>query len=344
MRKLMLDHVYEHERRRSQEVLLTQPVGGGKVVDFTWAQTMDQARRMAAHLRTYGFAPGARIGILSKNTAYFVMAELAIWMAGYTTVTVHSTETETARDISHTLRHADVSLLFIGKLDAFDERAIPLGLQCVEMPLAPRTTYPLWDAIVSKSKPLTGSVGRAGTDLMFINYTSACIESPTCVMHNFSEGTLASEALARHYDNSTDSQSPHRFLAHMPLAQTFERVSIECAALVLGRSRIFFSESLDSLCQDLRRARPTSFISVPRSWLKLQQEVIRKIPEVRLNWLLRTPVMGILVRRKILRSLGLDRVVLAGSCSAPMPPPLLQWYRRLGLNVVEGRGMTEDCG
>jgi long-chain acyl-CoA synthetase len=42
--------------------------------------------------------------------------------------------------------------------------------------------------------------------------------------------------------------------------------------------------------------------------------------------------------------LGLDCVHLAGSASAPMPAELIAWYRRLGLNLLEGYGMTEDFG
>jgi long-subunit acyl-CoA synthetase (AMP-forming) len=35
-------------------------------------------------------------------------------------------------------------------------------------------------------------------------------------------------------------------------------------------------------------------------------------------------------------------VVFAGSGSAPLPPELIRWYRRLGLKLYEGYGMTED--
>ena len=65
--KLILDYVYAHENSRSDQVFMSQPVGGGQVKDYTWAQTMDQARRMANHLKAQGFEPGARIAILSKN-------------------------------------------------------------------------------------------------------------------------------------------------------------------------------------------------------------------------------------------------------------------------------------
>jgi long-subunit acyl-CoA synthetase (AMP-forming) len=35
-------------------------------------------------------------------------------------------------------------------------------------------------------------------------------------------------------------------------------------------------------------------------------------------------------------------VLLAASGSAPIPPELITWYRRLGLNLLEGYSMTED--
>jgi long-chain acyl-CoA synthetase len=118
--KLMLDHVYEHEQQRADQVYLTQPVGGGEVIDYTWAEVMDQARRMAAHLEAQGFGPGARIAILSKNCAHFIMAELAIWMAGGTTVAIFPTES--ADTIRYVLEHSEASLLFVGKLDTWERQ------------------------------------------------------------------------------------------------------------------------------------------------------------------------------------------------------------------------------
>ena len=90
--KLLLDYVYGHESALADQVYLTQPLGKGVVVDYTWRQMMDQARRMATHLKSRGLEPGARVAILSKNTAHFIMAELAIWMSGNTTVAIFPTE------------------------------------------------------------------------------------------------------------------------------------------------------------------------------------------------------------------------------------------------------------
>jgi len=138
---LILDHVYRHERELGDRVYLTQPIGGGRVVDYTWTRVMDEARRMAAHLQGRGFAPGARIAILSKNCAHFIIAELAVWLAGYTTVAIFPTET--AATVRYVLEHSEASLLFVGKLDGWphQEPGVPAGLPRIAFPLAPAVAF-----------------------------------------------------------------------------------------------------------------------------------------------------------------------------------------------------------
>jgi long-subunit acyl-CoA synthetase (AMP-forming) len=133
-----------------------------------------------------------------------------------------------------------------------------------------------------------------------------------------------------------------RVLSYLPLAHIFERGWIECSSLVAGDVHIYFAETLDTFLADLQRARPTAFISVPRLWLKFQQGVFSKMPPKKLDRLLRIPIIGRVVARKVLTNLGLDHVQMAGSGSAPIPPDLIAWYKRLGLNLLEGYAMTED--
>jgi len=92
----------------------------------------------------------------------------------------------------------------------------------------------------------------------------------------------------------------------------------------------------------MQRARPTIFFSVPRLWVKFQHGVHHKMPPKKLDRLLSIPIIGGLVRRKILKALGLDQCRLAAGGAAPMPLALLAWYRKLGLPVNEGYGMTEN--
>ncbi len=340
--KLMLDYVFEHEDNHADAVYLTQPTGGGQVVDYTWQQVMDQSRRMATHLKAQGLEPGARIAILSKNCAHFIMSELAIWLAGGTTVAIFPTET--AETVRFVLEHSGASLLFVGKLDTWDQQqpGVPAGMPCIALPLAPKTSFETWDSITARTAPLAGKVQRPGSDIAILMYTSGSTGQPKGVMHNFERITRASEFIVKDVAERLAGRAENRCLSYLPLAHVFERAWVEGASLVDGKTHVYFAESLDTFLQDLNRARPTTFISVPRLWLKFQQGVFSKMPPKKLDLLLSIPILRGIVGRKILKGLGLDQTLLAGSGSAPIPAELISWYRRLGLNLNEGYAMTED--
>ncbi|MBL8347089.1 MAG: AMP-binding protein [Rubrivivax sp.] len=343
--RLILDHVLDHEASHPERIYLTQPIGGGQVQDCTWGQVLDEARRMAAHLQSLGLPRGARVAILSKNCAHFIMAELAIWLGGYTTVAIFPTET--AETIRYVLEHSESSALFVGKLDTWtaQQPGVPKGLPCIAFPLAPgeaRSAFEGWEAIVARTPPLSGRISRGADELAMIIYTSGSTGTPKGVMNPFGAFSRAAALIAEDVRERIGNASEHRMISYLPLAHSFERSWVEGASLVDGKGRLFFAETLQSFVEDVKRARPTLFISVPRLWLKFQQGVFAKMPPAKLDRLLSIPILGRIVAKKVLTGLGLDAVVSAGSGSAPLPPELIRWYRRLGLKLVEGYGMTED--
>ncbi|UCH48413.1 MAG: AMP-binding protein [Betaproteobacteria bacterium] len=340
--KLILDYIYEHAEAHPQRILLTQPVGSGKVVDYTWSEVVDEAKRMAAYLQSQGFGAGSHIAVVSKNCAHFFIAELAIWMAGGTTVAIFPTES--AETVRYVLEHSDSKLLFVGKLDNWpeQEQGVPAGMPCIALPLAPPTAFPKWDELITTTEPLPGRPSRKPDDLAILMYTSGSTGTPKGAMHNFGRISEAARLAAINIGNRMPSGVPWRILSYLPLAHVFERAVIECMSWVHGDVHIYFAESLDTFVADLQRARPTFFVSVPRLWLKFQQGVFAKVPEKKLNRLLSIPILGGMVRKKVLTGLGLDQVRLAFSGSAPIPAELITWYRKLGLQLFEGYGMTED--
>ena len=340
--KLILDYVYDHVDAHPDKIFLSQPVDGGKVTDYTWAQTVDQARRMAAHLQSRGLERGARVAILSKNCAHFLMAELAIWMAGYTTVAIFPTEV--AETVHFVLEHSGASLLFVGKLDTWEAQkpGVPPSLPRIAFPLAPQTDYDTWDAIVARTDPLGGRPQRGADELAMLIYTSGSTGQPKGVMVSFGAITRAGEGFSNYTRERLGPETEIRLLSYLPLAHSFERSCVEASTLVGGEAHVFFAEALDTFLTDLQRARPTVFISVPRLWLKFQQGVFAKMAPEKLDRLLGIPILGRIVAKKVLKGLGLDQVRNAASGSAPIPPDLIAWYRRLGLKLYEGYGMTED--
>jgi long-chain acyl-CoA synthetase len=336
---LALQRLYHWERTAPEQVVLTQPIEGGKVRDFTWREVMEQSRRMAANLKGFGFEPGSRIALMSKNTAHWLMADFAIWIAGYVSVPLYPTLA--AGTIRQILGHSEAKLLFIGKLDGWDsmKSGVPKELPCISLPMSVASDCPTWESIVAATRPLGDSPVRDGDELATIIYTSGTTGVPKGVMQSFATFAWSISTARKRLSIHEGS----RVLSYLPLAHVAERTLVEHGMLASGM-RVFFAESLETFAADLRRARPTVFFSVPRLWVKFQQGVLAKMPARKLDRLLRMPVVRRLVRRKVLRALGLDKCEIAAGGAAPMPPDLLRWYRRLGLEIIEVYGMTENCG
>jgi long-chain acyl-CoA synthetase len=340
---LALQRLYHWEKTSAQKVVFTQPLGGGQVATYTWAQTLDQVRRMAAHLQSLGHPPGTRIALISKNTAHWLMADWAIWMAGHVSVPLYPTLA--AGTIRQILEHSESKLLFVGKLDGWKgmKPGIPEGLPCIHLPLADadaKASYPGWESIVAQTAPLAGNPVRDGDELATIMYTSGTTGAPKGVMHSFATfawGVTSGLKRVPAINNSA------RMLSYLPLSHVAERTLVEHGLLATGM-QVFFAESLDTFTADLQRARPTVFFSVPRLWVKFQQGINAKMPPQKLNRLLGIPILGGIVRKKILTALGLQECQFAAGGAAPMPPELLRWYNKLGLDLVEVYGMTENCG
>jgi len=246
--------------------------------------------------------------------------------------------------VKFVLEHSESSLLFVGKLDEWHKQSpgVPDNMPRIALPLAPATPYDSWDAITARTQPLLGDVLRDDNDLAMIIYTSGSTGQPKGAMHNFARISEVGHGIAKRIDDSLGHDRDHRMLSYLPLAHVFERAWAETVALVHGRIHMYFAESLDTFIQDLNRAQPTIFVSVPRLWLKFQQGVFAKMPAKKLKLLLSLPFIGKIVAQKVLTGLGLNKVEMAGSGSAPLPPDLIRWYRRIGLNLVEGYAMTED--
>jgi long-chain acyl-CoA synthetase len=339
---LALQRLYHWEKTTPNRVVFTQPTGGGSARDYTWAEVMDQSRRMAAHLQSLGLQPGDRVALLSKNTAHWMMSDFAIWLGGFVSVPLYPTLA--AGTIRQILEHSQAKLLFIGKLDGWKgmKAGVPTALACVSLPLCPddaRVAYPTWDDVVARTEPLQGHPVREAGELATIMYTSGTTGAPKGVMHSF--GAFA-QAVGQGLQRipMTDRS---RMLSYLPLSHVVERALVEHGLLATSM-HVYFAESLETFTADLQRARPTVFFSVPRLWVKFQQGISAKMPPAKLDRMLKIPILGGIVRKKILSALGLQDCVFAAGGAAPMPPELLTWYARLGLRLAEGYGMTENLG
>lgn len=307
--RLPLQVFFEREARHPRQTFLVQPVGDGEVQSLTWGDVGHQARCAANWLRARELPQGSHIALISKNCAHWIIADLAIWMAGHVSVPLYPNLT--ADSVAHVLTHSEAALVLIGKLDDWPAMApgVPKDVPTISLPLCPSGEFDFSWADLQASSPIQDDPAPAASDLATIIYTSGTTGLPKGVMHSFGAlGFAATRGTALFGLGEGD-----RLLSYLPLCHVAERMFVEMASIYTGQT-VFFAESLETFLVDLRRARPTALFGVPRIWTKFQMGVYAKVPAKRLDALLRLPFIGKRVGHKVLAGLGLDalRIALSG--------------------------------
>jgi long-chain acyl-CoA synthetase len=333
--KTPLEMFYQWEQTHPDTVYLKQPVDGVNK-DFTWRETGQQARKVAASLLAMDLPKASHIAIFSKNCAEWFITDLAIMLAGHVSVPIYSTAGE--KTIQYVLDHAKCPVIFVGKLDNTEKQvaAIDDGIVKLAFPYPNIPADKQWDELL-QTAPFLGKPIPALDSIMSIVYTSGSTGNPKGVVHNYASICWA----ASNSLNELGVDQNDRVLSYLPLAHITERVLVEIASFYSG-SRIDFIESLDTFARDVRVTQPTLFISVPRLWTRFQMGVLANMPQKKLDFLLRVPIVGGIVSKKIRTKLGLGQARLCASGSAPIPAATLEWFRKIGINISEGWGMTEN--
>ena len=331
------------EKQLPQKDVFVQPLANGNVVHYTWSEVAQQVRSMASYLQSLNLPEKSAIAIYGKNSAHWLMADLAIWMSGHISVPLYPTLN--AEGAAYVLNHSEAKLLFIGKLDGKADSwnevktIIPQDLACVRLALSPEFDAPQWNDIVQSVAPLENPVLPNKNDLATIVYTSGSTGVPKGVMQSFATLLSGARELRLTYQVTTSD----RALSYLPLAHVAERIFIQSSLMVCGFT-VYFANSIETFVEDLNRAKPTLFFSVPRLWTKFYLGVNEKIPLHIQKVLFKIPVLGKLVKKKLLTKLGLNHVRYAFTAAAPLPTDIILWYRNLGLELLEVYGMTENCG
>ncbi|MDO6442695.1 MULTISPECIES: AMP-binding protein [unclassified Marinobacter] len=341
-RQTSLHCLYFWAEHNPEKIYLTQPYPDGTVEDITWKQAADQVSRMAAHLNSLELPEPSNIAVLGKNSAHWILSDLAIWAAGHVSVPLYPTLNGEAA--AYILEHSGVKLLFLGKLDGTADGwndikgHLPSDLPIISLPMSPRNDTPKWLDIIAEYEPASPKLPDPDS-LATIKYTSGSTGRPKGVMHSFRAMMSVADGLQQMFTASSDD----RMLSYLPLAHVAERAAVETQSLYFG-FHLYFANTLETFQQDLQRARPTLFFSVPRLWMKFYLGINAKLPPKKQKLLFSIPFIGSMVKKKVLKQLGLDHCRAALTGAAPLSEEIITWYRNLGLELLEVYGMTENFG
>jgi long-chain acyl-CoA synthetase len=338
--KSILEYFYHWEKHTPNEVFLKQPFGDD-FLDFTWQKAGEQIRKLSNYIKSLGLAPKSNIALISKNCAEWIITDLAIMHSGHVSVPMYPTLT--AAQVNQILVHSEAKLVFIGKLDDWQhmKAGIPSNLQCISFPnYNADVEHVQWDDIMANYSIDTQDTLPNGNELFTIIYTSGTTGNPKGVMVDFA---AVSECLYATRNFVFAERTGTRFFSYLPLCHIAERNIVESLAIVTG-GVIYFAENLDTFSKNLQNANPTHFLAVPRIWTKFQLGILSKLPQKKLNILLRIPIVGSLIKKKIKKGLGLSETWMCYTGAAPMPVSLIQWFGKLGIDIHEAYGMTENLG
>jgi long-chain acyl-CoA synthetase len=175
--KTILDYFLANVEKFGDRRFMTQPTGGGEENTKYWTfnETLDEAKKMAGYIESLGLDPKSQIAICSKNCAWWILADLAIWMSGHVSVPIFPTLT--ADTTRFCLEHCEARLLFVGKLDDNPwkemKEGVPSELPTVSFPISPEgSAQKTWDDIMKDAAPIKEPVKRTLDEMATIIYTS----------------------------------------------------------------------------------------------------------------------------------------------------------------------------
>ncbi|MFT5886013.1 MAG: long-chain acyl-CoA synthetase [Arcticibacterium sp.] len=338
--KGVLWYFYHWEKKKAQEVFLRQPFGTG-YIDFTWEEVGNEVRKLAAFLKSLNLPANSNIGLFSKNCAEWIIADLGIIMAGHVVVPFYPSLN--SNQLSELINHSGCKVLFYGKLDHIPElqKSVSKDLVKVSFPrYNPIKTHLQWDALMNQHKPITESPLWDKDSIYTIIYTSGTTGKPKGVMVSHK---IPAQVFPKVHKTLKWDIPNLRFFSYLPLAHAGERSAVEAACLRVG-GVIYFAESLETFSQNLIAASPTHFLGVPRIWSHFRAGILTKIPQNRLDFLLKIPLVKDLIKKKIKKGLGLQNTIIMQVGASSVPIDLLKWFRKIDIELTNVYGMTENLG
>ena len=352
-------------------MLLKHPGKAGELVQLNWRTLGHAVGMIMSYLQSIGFKKGDRAAILAWNCPEWVFADLAIQSLGGVTVSIYPNCS--AEQVNYVIKDSGSTVLFgndaeqLSKVEDscrtvhFDKIPVELGLlddggnpRKLQERFALDPSFGAFGATCVAPTPL---VVEDVDQLATIIYSSGSTGIPKGCM--ISHGNIVGALVALHEAGFDMNPNTDVYLSYLPLAHVYERIN--GAALSLWRGVPLGFSDLDNMKHDVRLFKPTMLCGVPAVWRKIKAGIddpkdalpafLNKhgLWQQLLNWALNQKsgwtklIADRVVLDKIRAKMG-GRLKLLMSGGAPISSELLEFYNKLGLELLEGYGATETTG
>ena len=366
--------VERHRADSSNPLLYRRQMSPGNWQPVHAQQFHQMVTDLAKGMIAAGIRPGDRVGIMSRTRFEWTVIDFAIWYAGAVSVPVY--ETNAAAQAAWALSHSEAVAIFVE-----DEKLLNRVAEAEEY--AASTSEPCqlkhrWviengdiDTLSTRASEVSDEQleqvrsAAGGDDIATIVYTSGTTGRPKgCALThghflNLSANTKFAEPEIANPRNSSILFLP---LAHV-LARLIQVLALD-AGLVIGHSH-----NIKNLAADLDSFKPTMLLVVPRVFEKVYEGAMAKAAkggkfnkalferstDIAVRWSQakvegRVPVKlaaqyalyDKLVYSKLRAALG-GELRYAVSGGGPLGERLAHFFHAVGVQVVEGYGLTETC-
>ena len=369
-----------HARERPDALALRQK-DFGIWQAYSWQDYYRRARHFGLGLRAMGLEPGGHVAIISENRVEWVIGQMGIGLVQGICVGVYPTSPW--NEVAYVLEHSDAEFVICEDQEQTDKvleawPELPKLKHCIAIDMKGLRYYPeppaAFEDIEARGREfetqhpglvdeLLDSQQMDDTALMI--YTSGSTGRPKGAMISWHNLHAAAPGLIKLLQADEHGST----LSYLPLCHVAEQAFTNIAPVYVG-STVSFGESLRTIQEDLREIAPTFFLGVPRIWEKLHSSIYIKIQETgrlrqalfnwairvcspmatkpRADWNLKEKCLyGIsywLVLRALQNFIGLRRCSIALTGAAPISTGILEFFRTIGIPLVEVYGQTESTG
>ena len=361
------DFVLRQASKASNPALFSRLDGAGQWQDISATEFLADVSALAKGLMASGVGAGDRVGIMSRTRYEWALIDFAIWFAGGVSVPIY--ETSSPSQVAWNLGDS-------GAVAAFGESAHHENIirQAAASEGLTALTH-VWqlegsglDAVRAagtgvSDDDLEARRRAAGlSDLATIIYTSGTTGRPKgCELTHGNFVELSENALATSLRQIVNQQA--RTIMFLPLAHVFARF-ISVLSVAAGVT-VAHTPDIKHLLPDLQSYKPTFILAVPRVFEKVYNSALTKAEDggkgaifhkaadtaiaysrarqdggVGFGLKIKHAIFDRLVYSKLRAAMG-GQVAHAVSGGGPLGERLGHFFQGIGMQILEGYGLTE---